>query len=129
MVDKASEAKWDKEVDLLVLGSGAAGLSAALTGVVEGLNVLLLEKSDYIGGTTAYSAGTIWIPNNHFQREDGITDDREKVERYLDTLVGDKSDKQLRMAYVDQGPHMLKYMENIGVEFLRSPNVVDYHGK
>lgn len=129
MLDKASEAKWDKEVDLLVLGSGAAGLSAALTGVVEGLNVLLLEKSDYIGGTTAYSAGTIWIPNNHFQREDGITDDREKVERYLDTLVGDKSDKEMRMAYVDQGPHMLKYMENIGVEFLRSPNVVDYHSE
>lgn len=120
---------WDKEVDLLVLGAGAAGLSAALTGTSEGLDVLLAEKTEYIGGTTAYSAGTCWIPNNHFQREDGITDDREKVERYLDAVVGDKADKTMRMAYVDNGPKMLKYMETLGVEFLRSPGVVDYHSE
>ena len=120
---------WDKEVDLLVLGSGAAGLTAALTGAEEGLEVLLLEKSDYIGGTTAYSAGTVWAPNNKFQRQAGITDEREKVERYLDNLVGEKSDKDLRMAYVDQAGDMLDYMEKIGVEFLHSPNVVDYHSE
>lgn len=120
---------WDKEVDLIVLGAGAAGLSAALTAANEGLEVLLLEKSDYIGGTTAYSAGTCWIPGNHFQIEDGITDDREKVERYLDAVVGDKSDKAMRMAYVDNGPRMLKYMEGLGVRFLRSPGVVDYHSE
>ncbi|NWO08690.1 MAG: FAD-binding protein, partial [Alteromonadaceae bacterium] len=51
---------WAKEVDLLVLGSGAAGLTAALTGAAEGQDVSLLEKSDYTGGTTAYSAGTVW---------------------------------------------------------------------
>lgn len=124
-----SETRWDHEVDLLVLGTGAAGLSAALTGTAEGLEVLVLEKSDHIGGTTAYSAGTCWIPDNHFQREDGITDDREKAERYLDTLVGEKSDKALRTAYLDNGPEMLKYMENLGVRFLRSPHVVDYHSE
>lgn len=129
MTEKISGTPWDLEVDLLVLGSGAAGLSAALTGTAEGLEVLVAEKSDYIGGTTAYSAGTCWVPDNHHQREDGITDDREKVERYLDTLVGDKSDKAMRMAYVDNGPKMLKYMEQLGVKFLRSPNVVDYHSE
>lgn len=120
---------WDKEVDLLVLGSGAAGLTAALTGAAEGQDVLLLEKSDYIGGTTAYSAGTVWAPDNKFQRKVGITDDRAKVERYLDTLVGEKSDKDMRMAYVDQASDMLDYMEKLGVEFLHSPNVVDYHSE
>ena len=125
----ANQDTWDKEVDLLVLGSGAAGLSAALTGAAEGLDVLLLEKSDYIGGTTAYSAGTVWAPNNKFQRAAGINDDREKVERYLDTLIGDKSDKKMRMAYVDQASEMLDYMEKLGVEFLHSPNVVDYHSE
>ena len=120
---------WDKEVDLLVLGSGAAGLTAALTGAAEGQDVLLLEKSDYIGGTTAYSAGTVWAPDNKFQRKAGITDDRAKVERYLDTLVGEKSDKDMRMAYVDQASDMLDYMEKLGVEFLHSPNVVDYHSE
>lgn len=120
---------WEKEVDLLVLGSGAAGLTAALTGAAEGQDVLLLEKSDYIGGTTAYSAGTVWAPDNKFQRKAGITDDRAKVERYLDTLVGEKSDKDMRMAYVDQASDMLDYMEKLGVEFLHSPNVVDYHSE
>jgi len=121
--------EWDLEVDLLVLGTGAAGLSAALTGTVEGLKVLALEKTDYIGGTTAYSAGTCWIPNNHFQKADGIDDSREKVERYLDAVVGDKADKKLRMSYVDNGPEMLKYMERLDVRFLRSPAVVDYHSE
>lgn len=120
---------WDHEVDLLVLGTGAAGLSAALTGAAEGLNVFALEKTDWIGGTTAYSAGTCWIPNNHFQHEAGIHDDAEKAERYLDTLVGEKSDKSMRMAYVNNGPSMLNYMEGLGVEFLHSPNVVDYHSE
>ncbi|MEW1979403.1 FAD-dependent oxidoreductase [Citricoccus sp. NPDC079358] len=122
-------APWDREVDLLVLGTGAAGLAAALTGAQEGLSVLVLEKTDYIGGTTAYSAGTCWIPNNHFQREDGITDDAEKAERYLDRLVGDASDKALRQAYLDNGPAMLRYMEDLGVTFRRSPAVVDYHSE
>ena len=120
---------WDETCDLLVLGSGAAGLSAAVTGAAEGLDAILAEKTEYIGGTTAYSAGTCWVPNNYFQREDGITDDREKIERYLDTLIGEKSDKAQRMAYVDQGGAMLEYMKRIGVRFLRSPDVVDYHSE
>lgn len=120
---------WDREVDLLVLGTGAAGLSAALTATAEGLSVLAVEKTDYIGGTTAYSAGTCWVPNNHFQKADGLDDSREKVERYLDAVVGDKAEKKLRMSYVDNAPHMLQYMEHLGIQFLRSPAVVDYHSE
>ncbi|MEU3847312.1 FAD-dependent oxidoreductase [Micrococcus terreus] len=126
-VEDTGAESWDREVDLLVLGSGAAGLSAALTGVAEGMEVLLLEKTDYIGGTTAYSAGTCWIPNNHFQREDGITDDAQKVETYLDAVVGERSDKRMRQAYIDNGARMLEAMERLGVRFVRSPKVVDYH--
>jgi succinate dehydrogenase/fumarate reductase flavoprotein subunit len=128
-MNQHTKSAWDHEVDLLVLGTGAAGLSAALTGTAEGLKVLALEKTDYIGGTTAYSAGTCWIPNNHFQEEDGLDDSREKVERYLDAVVGDKADKKLRMSYIDNGPEMLKYMERLNVRFLRSPAVVDYHSE
>lgn len=127
--DATEEAAWDREVDLLVLGSGAAGLSAALTGVQEGLDVLVLEKTEYIGGTTAYSAGTCWIPDNHFQRQAGTTDDAERAERYLDRLVGEKSDKALRQAYLDHGPRMLAYMADLGVTFRPSPAVVDYHSE
>jgi 3-oxosteroid 1-dehydrogenase len=53
---------WDDEVDLLVLGTGAGGLAAAVTGANEGLSTLVLEKTEFVGGTTAYSAGTCWIP-------------------------------------------------------------------
>ncbi|GAA4776097.1 FAD-dependent oxidoreductase [Citricoccus nitrophenolicus] len=120
---------WDREVDLLVLGSGAAGLAAALTGAQEGLDVLVLEKTEYIGGTTAYSAGTCWIPDNHFQRAEGNTDDAARAERYLDRLVGEKSDKALRQAYLDNGPRMLDYMADAGVTFRPSPAVVDYHSE
>ncbi len=120
---------WDREVDLLVLGTGAAGLTAALTGAAEGLDVLALEKTDYIGGTTAYSAGTCWIPDNHFQRAAGNTDDAARAERYLDRLVGEKSDKALRQAYLDQGPRMLAAMAELGVTFRPSPAVVDYHSE
>lgn len=120
---------WDYEVDLLVLGAGAAGLSAALTGAARSANVLLVEKSEYIGGTTAYSAGTCWIPDNHFQRADGNTDDRVRVERYLDQVVSDRAPRQMRQAYLDAGPKMLHAMERLGVRFVRSPHVVDYHSE
>ena len=70
--DKSQD--WDEQVDLLVLGTGAGGLSAAVTAANEGLSTLVLEKTEFLGGTTAYSAGTCWIPNNHFQRAAGVTD-------------------------------------------------------
>lgn len=119
----------DLEVDLLVLGSGAAGLTAALTAAAGGLRVLVLEKSDHIGGTTAYSAGTCWIPNNHFQREDGITDDETKATAYLDELVATRSSKAMRQAFLENGPRMLDHLRTLGVRFLRSPQVVDYHSE
>ena len=82
---------WDEEVDLLVLGSGAGGLSAAVTGAHEGLATLVLEKTEWLGGTTAYSAGTCWVPGNRFLRAAGRTDDVAEASRYLDALVGDRA--------------------------------------
>ena len=62
--------KRDTETDLLVIGAGAAGMTAALVGALEGLEVILCEKSDMVGGTTATSAGTVWIPGSS-QAADG----------------------------------------------------------
>lgn len=58
--------RWDEQVDLLVPGSGAGALSAAVTGADEGSSVLVVEKTEFLRGTTAYSAETCWIPNNRF---------------------------------------------------------------
>ena len=90
----------------MVLGAGAGGMTAALVAAVEGMRTLLIEKSDQIGGTTALSSGTVWIPNNSQQRELGI-DDRAAALQYLDALVGDLADRELREAFLAAGPSML----------------------
>jgi 3-oxosteroid 1-dehydrogenase len=74
-------------VDLIILGSGAAGLTAALTGCMLGLSTVILETASAFGGTTARSSGTIWIPDNPLMREAGIEDDRKKAETYLQNLI------------------------------------------
>lgn len=120
-------APWDEQVDLLVLGTGAGGLSAAVTGAHEGLSVLVLEKTEFLGGTTAYSAGTCWIPNNHFQRAAGVTDDAAIAAGYLDRLVGDKAPREVRESYLRNGSAAIDYFDRIGVRFWNSRTVIDYH--
>lgn len=118
---------WDMTYDLVVLGSGAAGLTAALVASVEGLSALVIEKTDFIGGTTAYSAGTCWIPNNRFLREQGVDDDEATAAQYLDALVGPHSPREIRDAFLATGPQMLAYLEErCGVAFRPYPTFVDY---
>ena len=82
--------KWDHETDLVVVGSGGGGMTAALTAKLEGLDSLILEKTEYYGGSTAISGGGIWIPNNHLMADAGIKDSTENARTYLRTIVGDR---------------------------------------
>lgn len=118
---------WDDEYDLVVLGSGAAGLSTALVAAAEGLSVLVLEKADRFGGTTCYSAGTTWIPDSHHVRDAGITDDKAAAEHYLEALVGDRAPREMWQAYLDNGPAMIEWMERQGIGFIPFPGFVDYY--
>ncbi|MBN9178859.1 MAG: FAD-binding protein [Microbacterium sp.] len=118
---------WDDTVDLLVLGTGAAGLSAAVTGAAKGLKTLVLEKTEYLGGTTAYSAGTCWVPGHRHQRALGMTGERELASLYLDGVVGDKAPREIREAYLEHGPEMIDWYDSLGVRFWHSATVVDYH--
>ncbi len=127
MIPTNRDSNWDDEVDLLVLGSGAGGLSAATTGADHGLNTLVLEKTEYLGGTTAYSAGTCWIPNHRYLREQRVTGDRAAASDYLDRLVGDKAPRELRETYLSRGPEMIDYFHDLGIRFWHSSTVVDYH--
>ncbi len=102
---------WDHETDLVVVGAGAAGMTAALVAALEGLRVLVLEHGPVVGGTTARSSGTVWIPDNPLQRRAGIQDDAAKAERYLDALVGDKAPRELREAFLQAAPRMIAYLE------------------
>jgi len=103
--------QWDDEYDVIVLGAGAAGLTAALVSTIEGNRTLLIEKSDQIGGTSAFSSGSVWIPNNSYQRLSGITGDDTVALEYLDALVGKRSDRALRESFIATGPEMLEYLE------------------
>ena len=80
------EREWDHETDIVVIGSGAAGCSAALFAHESGANVLMLEKADSFGGTTAKSGGMFWIPNNFRMREKGIQDSKHDCLRFMARL-------------------------------------------
>ena len=79
----AAKGKWDREADIIVVGTGAAGLAAAVTAASHGASVLVLESAPVAGGATARSGGGYWIPNNRFMREKGWTDNREEAVRYM----------------------------------------------
>jgi succinate dehydrogenase/fumarate reductase flavoprotein subunit len=98
------------EVDVLVVGAGAAGMTAALVSALEGLDVLLCEKSDRVGGTSATSAGTIWVPGTRQSREAGFTDHVADAKRYLDAVVGAAPDKR-RDIYLATGPQVVDYLD------------------
>ena len=99
--------KWDKEVDALVVGSGAGGMSAALTASVEGLDVLLVEKTGHIGGSTAISGGALWIPLNAQTDAAGHPDSFDKVWTYLQETVGAAASDDMKRAYLQAGPRMM----------------------
>ncbi|WP_269498110.1 FAD-dependent oxidoreductase [Castellaniella sp. S9] len=114
-------------VDLIVLGAGAGGMTAALVGALEGLRVVLIERTDCVGGTTATSSGTVWIPDNPHQRDLGVRDDAAAAMTYLDALVGDRADRWMREAFVAQGPRMVEYLEaRSEVRFQAYPHHPDY---
>jgi len=100
----------DREVDLLIAGAGPAGMTAALVASLEGLDVLLCEKSDQVGGTGATSAGTLWIPGNTQSQAAGFTDSAEQADRYLSALVGEGTNRDLRNAFLQTGPDAIDYL-------------------
>ncbi len=97
---------WDREVDLLVAGAGPGGMTAALVAALEGLDVLICEKSEQVGGTGATSAGTLWIPENSQSRDAGYDDSANDAGAYLDALIGDGGDAR-REAFLADGPGVI----------------------
>jgi succinate dehydrogenase/fumarate reductase flavoprotein subunit len=116
-----------REVDLLVAGAGPAGMTAALVASLQGLRVLLCEKSGQVGGTGSTSAGTLWIPGNHQSQKAGFDDSAVKAEEYLDALVGSASGRELRTAFLKTGPAAIDYLErNTDVKFVPCGRHPDY---
>lgn len=120
--------RWDLETDLLVIGAGAAGMTAALVGALEGLKTILCEKSDMVGGTTATSAGTVWIPGSRQSGVAGVPDSIEQARAYLAAILGADADDERLAAYLATGPTALDYLEQrSSVAFVPPPVHPDYH--
>jgi succinate dehydrogenase/fumarate reductase flavoprotein subunit len=116
------------DYDVLVLGTGAAGLTAAITASEGGARVGVLEKAATIGGTSAWSGGQIWIPNNPHQLALGKPDSRDDALTYLRSLSHGMIDERMAAAYIDTGPEMIRFLEPCTpVRFYSVPDFPDYH--
>ncbi|MFF0424823.1 FAD-dependent oxidoreductase [Streptomyces sp. NPDC004520] len=120
--------QWDHTYDVVVVGSGAAGMAAALTARLRGLTALVLEKTEVYGGSTALSGGAIWVPDNFHLDEAGLGDTPEKARAYLDATVGDRVSAERKDAYVAHGPRMVReFHDRTDVRFVYTPGYSDYY--
>jgi succinate dehydrogenase/fumarate reductase flavoprotein subunit len=116
--------------DLLVIGSGAGGLSAAVTAAHLGLRVLVVEKEPQYGGTTAWSGGWMWVPRNPLALEAGIEEDLEKPLSYLRHELGARFDEARARAFLEQGPRMVEFFRRrTALRFVDGNAVPDFHGR
>lgn len=124
----ADDQNWDLEADVVVLGSGGAAMTAAIAAHDFGAkDVVILEKSGMVGGTTAMSGGMLWIPNNPYQVEAGIDDSDEDIVAYLDSLAPGALDPETLMAFMETGPEMIRYfMDKTPVRFHAYADFPDY---
>ena len=115
--------------DLLVIGSGAGGLSAAVTAAHLGLSVIVAEKESHYGGTTAWSGGWMWIPRNPLATGAGMIEDIEKPLSYLRHELGDRFNASQAIAFLQNGPRMVEFFrQHTALQFIDGNLIPDFHG-
>lgn len=123
--------KWDHRVDFLAVGTGAAGLSAAITAKTNGLDTLVIESTDKWGGTTAISGGGLWMPYNPLmQRKSPISDSIEESFDYMERTVGDEgswTSPERKKAFLLGVNHYYHLMANNGLRWVMSRDYPDYY--
>lgn len=123
----AGAEKFDAETDLLVFGAGAGGMTTALTGAIAGLEVLLCEKTDMVGGTTATSGGTTWVPGTALAAAAGVPDSTDDAAAFLRHVVGNRGGDDRRQAFLDSGAAAIAELEaNSEVRFAAAAAHPDY---
>jgi 3-oxosteroid 1-dehydrogenase len=116
------------EFDVVVVGSGAAGMVAALTAAHQGLSAVVVEKAAHYGGSTARSGGGVWIPNNEILKRDGVTDTPAAARTYLHAIVGDVIPAEKIDTYLERGPEMLSFvLRHSPLKMCWVPGYSDYY--
>lgn len=120
---------WDEATDVVVVGSGGAALAAAVRALVDGAEVIVLEKEETLGGTTGVSGGGVWIPNNRHLAAEGLEDSLEDAKAYITHIAdGGALDPSLIDVFVETAPVMLDFMEkHTPLETQRVSNLHDYY--
>jgi succinate dehydrogenase/fumarate reductase flavoprotein subunit len=117
------------DCDLLVIGSGAGGLSAAVTAAHRGLRVIVAEKEPHFGGTTAWSGGWMWIPRNPLAVAAGIDEPLEAPLDYLRHELGPQFDEARARVFLEQGPRMVEFFRaRTALQFIDGNAIPDFHG-
>ncbi|MBX9921942.1 MAG: 3-oxosteroid 1-dehydrogenase [Mycolicibacterium frederiksbergense] len=117
-----------QEYDVVVVGSGAAGMVAALTAAHQSLSTVVVEKAPHYGGSTARSGGGVWIPNNEILKRDGVKDTAEAARQYLHAIIGDAVPADKIDTYLDRSPEMLSFvLKNSPLKLCWVPGYSDYY--
>jgi len=118
----------DDEFDVIVVGSGGAGMTAALTAAHHGLSAVVVEKAEVYGGSTARSGGGLWLPGNEVLRQAGVATDADGARAYLAHVAGPEVLPERRRAFLEHGPAMLAFVRaHTPVDFAWVPGYPDYY--
>jgi 3-oxosteroid 1-dehydrogenase len=115
--------------DVVIVGSGGA-LCGAVTAAASGLEVLVIEKERFVGGSTAMSGGVLWLPNNPLMQAEGVADSFDEGMAYFESVVGDAgpaSSPARRAAYIAEGIEMIRFLQGLGMRFVRCEGYSDYY--
>jgi 3-oxosteroid 1-dehydrogenase len=121
--------EWDHAKDVVCVGSGAAGLGAALAAHANGLEPIVLESRPLVGGSTMLAGGGMWVPANHFMLAAGDQDSADEALAYMEAVIGDDppaSSRPRKEAFVRNVPRMIEFFESQGVVFRRTTGYPDY---
>lgn len=123
----SAEVAWDTETNVAIVGSGGAGLAAAIAASEDGASVLVLEKASVVGGTTAVSGGGMWIPNSQPIIEDRGGTPRDALISYIQRVAGDRVSEEMIKRFVDAGPEVADFLEATTPLELKFSGYPDYH--
>ncbi|MFW6448731.1 MAG: FAD-dependent oxidoreductase [Halobacteriota archaeon] len=119
---------WDHTFDVVIVGSGAGGMVSALYADHQGLDAVVIEKTDTYGGSSALSGGGLWVPRNHLMDREGVPDSWEKARTYMQHTVGDRVPQERQDAYLEHAPEMAKWLEeHTAMEWTRMDGYSDYY--